>query len=143
MAKVSKTVIFDVEMKKIYDTIIDYAAYPQFVDGVNEIEVITKSDANAKVRYTLDLKIKKFTYVVALTHTAPNKVDWTFFEGDVFKKNDGGWILKDLGNNKTEVTYWLDIELKLFAPKMILDKLTEKSLPIMLSSFEKRAKARP
>ena len=100
-----------------------------------------QSEEGARVEYTLNL-IKKFRYILALKHTAPNKVSWSFESGDIFKVNEGSWQLDDLGDGKTSVTYDLTIEVKGFAPKTLVKSLTEKNLPAMLEAYHQQAKAR-
>lgn len=142
MAKASRTEVFDVEISKIYDVIVDYEKYPEFVVGVNEVEVIDQTETSAKVTYSIDM-IKKLTYTLDLVQEKPNKVSWSFNSGDLFKVNSGAWELKDLGDGTTEVTYSLELEIKGFIPgaKMIVNKLTETSLPSMMKSYKERAKA--
>jgi ribosome-associated toxin RatA of RatAB toxin-antitoxin module len=141
MAKASRTETVDIDIHKLYDTIIDYAKYPDFVDGVKQINIISKTDTSAKVEYSLNI-IKTFKYIVNLKQEKPTRVSWTLDSGDLFKKNDGEWKLKDLGNGKTEVTYSLDLDFKMFAPSSILASLTDKNLPSMMKAFFDRAKAK-
>jgi ribosome-associated toxin RatA of RatAB toxin-antitoxin module len=141
MAKASRTETVDIEINKLYDTIIDYAKYPEFVDGVKQINIISKTDTNSKVEYSLNI-IKTFKYIVNLKQEKPSRVSWTLDSGDLFKKNDGEWKLKDLGDGKTEVTYSLDLDFKMFAPSGILANLTDKNLPSMMKAFFDRAKAK-
>ena len=140
MAVANRTEVFDVDINKLYDVITDYAKYPEFVDGVDSIEVLEADDSGARVKYSINL-IKQFSYVIKLKHEKPNKVSWTLESGDIFKSNIGGWDLKDLGEGKTEVTYSLEIGLKIFAPKMIVNKLTSSNLPTMMKAFTNRAKS--
>lgn len=139
MAKVSRTEIFDAPIDNIYAVIIDYASYPDFVDGVSAIDIHESSDDGAKVTYSLNM-IKKIQYTINLTHVKPTKVSWEFVSGDLFKHNNGSWELKDLGDGTTEVTYSLDIDIKGFVPKSIVSKLTDSSLPVMMKSVCDRAK---
>lgn len=141
MASASRTEVVDVDINKLYDVLVDYEKYPEFVDGVSAIKVLSKDDKSAKVEYSLNM-IKSFKYTINLKQERPNRLSWTLDSGDLFKKNDGEWKLKDLGNGKTEVTYSLDLDFKMFAPSSILSALTEKNLPSMMSSFFKRAKAK-
>jgi ribosome-associated toxin RatA of RatAB toxin-antitoxin module len=141
MASASRTEVVDVEINKLYDTIVDYAKYPEFVDGVSGIKVLSQNDTSAKVEYSLNM-IKSFKYTINTKQERPTRVSWTLDSGDLFKKNDGEWKLKDLGNGKTEVTYSLDLDFKMFAPSSILSALTSKNLPIMMESFFKRAKSK-
>lgn len=140
MAKASRTEIFDVEINKLYDVIADFKSYPDFVLGVNDIKVHDMTDTSGVVEYTIDM-IKKLNYKLDMKLARPTSVSWTFKSGDLFKTNSGGWQLKDLGDGRTEVTYSLEIEVKGFIPgsKMIVNKLTETSLPSMMKSFHDRA----
>lgn len=141
MASASRTEVVEIDINKLYDVLADYAKYPEFVDGVNEIRVISKNDTSAKVEYGINM-IKSFKYIINIKQERPTRISWTLDSGDLFKKNDGEWKLKDLGNGKTEVTYSLDLDFKMFAPSSILSALTNKNLPVMMESFFKRAKAK-
>jgi coenzyme Q-binding protein COQ10 len=140
MAKANRTETFDVNINKLYDVIIDYASYPEFVDGVSEIEVLEQTDTSAKVKYSLNL-IKKFTYILSMTMEKPNKVSWTLDSGDIFKTNSGSWELNEVSENETEVNYSLEVDFKILAPKMIVNKLVATNLPAMMKSYKERAKS--
>jgi ribosome-associated toxin RatA of RatAB toxin-antitoxin module len=139
MAKVSRTEVYDVGVDDFYKVIVDYDSYPEFVDGVNEVEVLEQDESGARVKYSLNL-IKKFSYILKLEHSVPNKVSWALESGDLFKKNIGSWDLKDLGDGKLEVIYSVDLEFKGFAPKAIVNKLVNHNLPAMMNSYFERAK---
>lgn len=141
MATASRTEIVDVDINKLYDVIVDYAKYADFVDGVSSTKVISQTDTSAKVEYSVNM-IKSFKYTLATTQVRPTKISWVLDSGDLFKKNDGQWLLKDLGGGKTEVTYSLEVDFKMFAPNSILTALTQKNLPVMMESFFKRAKSK-
>ncbi|MBT3583925.1 MAG: hypothetical protein HN509_03380 [Halobacteriovoraceae bacterium] len=139
MAEASRTEIFDVDIETLYAVITDYASYPQFVDGVSGTQVLEQTESGARVEYSLNL-IKKFKYILKLTHSAPSSVSWVFESGDLFKQNNGSWKLVDLGDGRTEVTYGLEIDIKGLAPKAIVNSLTSKNLPAMMESYHARAK---
>ena len=141
MPLVERTEVFDVDIETFYSVIIDYAAYPEFVDGVSGIEILNQDENEAEVEYSLNL-IKTFSYILHLKHERPNTVEWNLKSGDIFKSNKGSWTLKDLGDGKTEVTYSLDVVFKGFAPKMIVNKLVSSNLPSMMKSYYKRAKSK-
>lgn len=140
MAEVSRTEIVDVDINKLYAVIVDYAKYAEFVDGVSSTQVLEQTEKKARVEYAVNM-IKSFKYILSTTHQKPTSVSWTLESGDLFKKNEGSWKLKDLGGGKTEVTYSLEVGFKIFAPNAILSSLTEKNLPAMMQSFFKRAKS--
>jgi coenzyme Q-binding protein COQ10 len=140
MAKAERTETFDVECSKIYQAITDYKAYAQFVDGMKSVHVLDESEDGARVRFNLNL-IKEVTYILNLKHKKNQEVTWTLDSGDLMKVNNGGWKLKDLGNGKTEVTYYLEVELKGFFPGlgMVEKTMVATNLPMNMKAFAKRA----
>jgi coenzyme Q-binding protein COQ10 len=138
-ANVERTETFDVGIDQIYNVIIDYKKYPEFVAGVDEIEILEQDDNGARVKYSLNL-IKKFSYILKLTHEKPNKISWVLESGDLFKNNTGSWEMSDLGDGKTEVTYKLNVDFKVLAPKMIVNKLVSSNFPAMMKAYHQRAK---
>jgi ribosome-associated toxin RatA of RatAB toxin-antitoxin module len=141
MASVNKVTTFDAPIEKIFETLIDYEKYPDFVDGVDEIKILEMDEQGARVEYTLNV-IKKLNYVLKLTHEKPTKLSWELESGDIFKVNSGSWQLKDLGEGRTEVKYDLDVDVKMFVPKMVTKKLVEGNLPKMLKAYEDQARTR-
>jgi len=140
MAKAERTEVYDVSADKFYKAITDYKSYPQFVDGMKATEVINESSDGGTVKFTINL-MKEISYTLKLSHKANKEVSWSFVSGDMMKINNGKWSLKDLGNNKTEVTYSLEVELKGFIPGlgMIEKTLVNTNLPMTMKSFAKRA----
>lgn len=137
-AKATRTEVFDAPIETIYQVIVDFAKYPDFVDGVKKIRIIEQSETNAKVEYSLDV-IKTFQYIINTKMERPNLVEWKLDSGDLFKKNDGQWKLKSIDSSHTEVTYTLDSDFKGFVPHYIVEKLTEKNLPEMMAAFKNRS----
>jgi ribosome-associated toxin RatA of RatAB toxin-antitoxin module len=140
MAKAERTEIFDVPVEKFYQAITDYKAYPQFVDGMKSIEVMSQNGDEATVKFNLNL-IKEVTYTLKLSGKKNESVSWSLVSGDMMKVNNGGWKLKDLGSGKTEVTYHLEVELKGFFPGlgMVEKTMVSTNLPMNMKAFAKRA----
>lgn len=140
MAKAERTEIFDVPVEKFYQAIIDYSSYPQFVDGVKSIKLLSSSENAAQVTMNLNI-IKEISYTIDLQQVPNKEVKWSLVKGDMMKLNNGRWTLKDLGGGKTEVTYSLEVELKGFLPGLsIVEKtLVSTNLPLTMKAFAKRA----
>jgi coenzyme Q-binding protein COQ10 len=140
MAKAEKKEIFDVPADKFYKAIIDYKSYPQFVDGVESVEIKNESADGATVTMNLNL-IKKISYTIKLNHTPNKEVNWSLVSGDMMKINNGKWTLKDLGQARTEVTYSLEVEFKGFLPGLgLIEKtLVNTNLPLTMKAFAKKA----
>jgi coenzyme Q-binding protein COQ10 len=140
MARAERKEVFDVPVDKFYQAIIDYKAYPSFVDGMRTVDVQNESADGATVKFNLSL-VKEISYTLKLAHKKNSEVSWSLVTGDMMKVNNGKWTLKDLGNNKTEVTYNLEVELKGFLPGlgMIEKTLVNTNLPLTMKAFGKKA----
>ncbi len=138
MARAERTETFDVPVDKFYKAIIDYKAYPDFVDGVESTNVSGESADGATVTMNLNL-IKKISYTIKLSHKPNQEVNWSLVSGDMMKVNNGRWTLKDVGG-KTEATYSLEVELKGFFPGlgMIEKTLVNTNLPLTIKAFAKK-----
>jgi coenzyme Q-binding protein COQ10 len=140
MARAERTELFDVPLEKMYQAIIDYKSYPKFVDGVDSTNVVEESAGGATVTMNLNL-IKKISYTIKLLHKPNAEVNWSLVSGDMMKVNNGRWVLKDLGQARTEATYSLEVELKGFLPglSLIEKTLVNTNLPMTMKAFAKRA----
>ena len=139
MANAERVEIFDAPIENVFKVLSDYSSYPDFMDGVKSVEILSTKSNSTKVKYNIDI-IKKFTYTLDLVAKENKSVSWTFDSGDLFKKNNGKWDLKDLGDGTTEVTYTIDIDFKIMVPGMISKKLVSSNLPSMMKQVCKRAK---
>jgi coenzyme Q-binding protein COQ10 len=140
MASASRTEVMEASVENVFKVLTDYANYPEFMDGVSAVDIIEREGNTAKVKYDLNV-IKTFSYVLNLTEVENQSVSWHFDNGDIFSTNSGSWELEDLGDGTTEVTYSIDLEIKIkmMGTGLITKKLLKTSLPSMMKQVEERA----
>lgn len=140
MASASRTEVMEASVENVFKVLTDYANYPEFMDGVSAVDIIEREGNTAKVKYELNV-IKTFSYVLNLTEVENESVSWDFDNGDIFSTNSGSWKLEDLGDGTTEVTYSIDLEIKIkmMGTGLITKKLLKTSLPSMMKQVEERA----
>ncbi len=68
--------------------------------------------------------------------TGLKKISWTLSDSNIMKKNDGYWSFKDLGDNRVEATYHLDVKFKGLVPGSIATKMTETQLPKLFEQMQ-------
>ncbi len=141
MASASRTEVMKAPLEKVRQALGDYESYPKFMDGVSAVNIVSKEGNVTKCKYDLNV-IKTFSYVLELTES-DDRISWTFDSGDIFSINNGSWDLKDLGDGTTEVTYniELEIKIKMMGTGLIVKKLVNTSLPSMMKSVEKQAQS--
>ena len=125
--------VMNAPIDKVFQVLSDYEKYPEFMDGVSSVEVLDQNETSARVKYNLNI-IKKFTYTINLTITAPTEISWTFDSGDLFKANTGKWKLTDKGDGTTHVDYSLGVDFKVMVPGMVSKKLVKSNLPSLMKS---------
>lgn len=141
MATASLTKIVDVPKDKFFATVAGYESYPQFVTGCKKIEVERKAPGQSRVKYFVNMLGKDLWYLLEHTEDAAAGIlTWKLVESDLLKVDSGTWTLKDLGNGKTEVTYSIEIEFKIWIPGPVLKGLTQTTLPTLIGEYEKQAK---
>ncbi len=141
MASAEKIVVMNASKEQIMTVLKDYESYSEFMDGVSNVEIMSREGNVVKAQYDLNI-IKTFSYTLALSENE-NGLSWTFDNGDIFSINSGSWALNDLGDGTTEVTYNIEIEIKIkmLGVGMITKKLVNTSLPSMMKNVERRAQS--
>jgi len=140
MPQVSRTEIFDLPRQDFYDVVVDYEAYPEFVDHMAHARVIETDGKRSRVQFKVHY-IRDIPYTLDIYHDEPKRVWWELVESPLFKLSSGSWELKYKGKAKTEVTYTVEIVPRVLVPSKILDTLTRHNLPTMMHAFAARAGA--
>lgn len=139
MPKVTQSLLFNCSKECAFLALTDYEAYPKIDPTVFKIKIEKQnSKKSAEIWFYMHLVVY-FKFLAKLELTPYKSISWTMITGKMFKKNEGQWILKEISKNKTEVTYSADIELNIFAPKMVTKKIMQRNLPEMMERFHQRA----
>lgn len=146
MATVSREVLIEAPIEKVFGVVVDYERYPEFVPGIRSSRV-RDAGGEKQVEYQLDLGIRKVKYVLRMAEKRPTTVSWSLVSGDMMKVSNGSWALADEGG-KTRAVYTVDIQISRppLVPQMIVDRvsdeLTRIQLPKTLEAFKARAEGR-
>lgn len=141
MAEAVRSIVINAPLEKVFKVITDYDKYGEFLKEVKRVTTSKRKGNEVDVHYEVDV-IKTIKYTVHMKETAPNKVEWSFVDGEFMKDNKGSWLLEDQGG-KTKATYSIEMKLGPLVPGTIVKALTENQLPKMLESFKTRAESAP
>ena len=136
MADVKHTEIFNCTPKQFFDILVDYEKYPEFLNEVRSVKVLSDSGKSKQVEFKISV-VKALTYVNEQVEEEPNKVAWTFLKGDLFKSMKGHWLLSD-DNGKTKAEYFVEAQFGLFVPKMMTKTVLSVNLPAMMKAYHQR-----
>jgi ribosome-associated toxin RatA of RatAB toxin-antitoxin module len=113
---------------------------------VKNSKIVSRDEKGILVNMDLEM-VKRIDYAIQVksSKNAENTeatVEWSLHSGSLFKKNNGWWILKALGPNKTDVTYRLEVDFNFTVPGFILKGLVQKSLPGAVKDFYEETRRR-
>jgi coenzyme Q-binding protein COQ10 len=138
MAGATKTIVINAPVEKVFDIIIQYEKYREFLPEVKEVSTSKRQGNEVNVHYKVDV-VKTIKYTIRVKEERPTRMSWSFVEGEFMKDNKGSWLLEPAGEGKTKATYTVEMALGALVPKTIVNALVETSLPKMLEAFKRRA----
>lgn len=135
------SVEIDVAPERVYDLIVDFPSYPGFVPNQSAARVLAHEGNRWRVEFELSVA-RRLRYVLDLVGEPGRSVTWTLVEGDMMKRNDGGWRLEPLPGGRTLAHYEISVELKGFVPTSVARILIERTLPDNVGAFKAEAERR-
>src|SRR5687768_15333330 len=138
MAGATRSVVINAPVEKVFDTIIQYEKYGEFLSEVKEVRTSNRQGNEVNVHYKVDV-VKTIKYTIRVKEERPTRMSWSFVEGEFMKDNKGHWLLEPAGEGKTKATYTVEMALGALVPKSVVNALVESSLPKMLEAFKRRA----
>jgi ribosome-associated toxin RatA of RatAB toxin-antitoxin module len=114
--RASSSITIKAGRSKIMAVIADLEAYPQWAGGIREVEVVETGPGGrpARARLTVDAGPIKDTYGLAYTWEDDDSgVRWELVEkGTVVTALHGSYRLAGAGEDETEVTYELAVDVR-------------------------------
>jgi hypothetical protein len=125
--------------------IADFAAYPEWADGVRATEIVDQLDDGraSRVRFTLDAGVIKDRFVLCYQWDGDAQVRWTTDPaeaGSVISELSGSYLLADLGSG-TDVTYELTIGLRIPMIGMLKRRAEKMIIDTALKGLKSRAES--
>jgi len=150
MAAVTREIVFDRTPERVFDVLIDYLRYPEFVPGIKGCRPLAGAAGagDRQVEYELDLGIRRIKYVLRHVEERPRRITWSLVSGELMKVSSGSWELTAEGS-KTRARYTVDIQISKppLIPQSVIDRVTDEltrvQLPRTLEAFKARVERQP
>ncbi len=139
----TSSIVVDAAPDQVMDVIADFASYPTWAKGVRSAHVVAEfPDGRAEqVYFELDVSPIKDEYTLAYEWDDDREVTWTLVEGKMLRALDGAYVLRDLGNGSTEVTYRLALDVSIPLIGMLKRKGEKILIDTALKGLKKRVEA--
>ena len=129
--------------ERVLAVIADFAAYPEWAEQINAVEVLAPGSAGRaeRVRFTMDAGAIKDSYTLDYTWAPDGRsVSWTLVKGQIQKAQDGSYALAGRGDSTT-VTYSLAVDLNIPMIGMLRRKAEKVIIDTALKGLKRRVEA--
>jgi uncharacterized membrane protein len=129
--------------ERVMAVIADFAAYPEWADQINAVEVLAPGSAGRaeRVRFTMDAGAIKDSYTLDYTWAPDGRsVSWTLVKGQIQKAQDGSYRLAGRADSTT-VTYSLAVDLNIPMIGMLRRKAEKVIIDTALKGLKRRVEA--
>jgi ribosome-associated toxin RatA of RatAB toxin-antitoxin module len=126
---------------QIATVISDFAAYPEWVDAVKSVEIVSEYEDGYphQARFVLDAGVVKDDYTLEYAYADDlSRIEWTLVESKMMKVQDGSYDLVDNGDGTSTVTYTLTVELNMPMLGMFKRKAEKMIMDTALKDLKKR-----
>ncbi|HEX5860407.1 MAG TPA: SRPBCC family protein [Nocardioides sp.] len=139
----TSSIVVDAEPAAVMAVIGDFESYPEWAKGVQKAEVLAAApDGRAEqVFFVLDVSPIRDEYTLAYQWKGDEQVTWNLVEGKMLRSLDGAYILRDLGNGSTEVTYRLALDVSIPLIGMLKRKGEKILIDTALKGLKKRVES--
>jgi ribosome-associated toxin RatA of RatAB toxin-antitoxin module len=141
MPGATRSIVINAPMDKVFSVIADFDKYGEFLSEVRKVTTSDRKGNEVLVHYEIEV-VKTVRYTLKLKTEPPNRISWTFVQGDFMKDNKGHWLLEDAGGGQTKAIYNIEMALGMLVPKTIVTAMVDNQLPKMLEAFKKRIESR-
>lgn len=139
----TSSIVIDAPPAEIMSVIADFDSYPHWAKGVTVADVVSEYDDGVaeQVFFALDVSPIKDEYTLSYEWNGHREVTWTLVEGKMLRALDGAYILRDLGNGSTEVTYRLALDVTIPLIGMLKRKGEKILIDTALKGLKKRVES--
>lgn len=108
----SASIEIEAPIGTVYEAAADVEGSPRWQPEIKVAECRERDSDGGQVLVHMetDAKVRRLGSEMRFSYDAPTRISWTQEQGDL-KAIDGSWELEDLGEGRTRVTYWLEVDL--------------------------------
>lgn len=139
--RVSDETVVAAPAETVWEVITDLEAYPEWADGVEEVEVLD-ADVQGRptsARFVVDARIMTVRYTLAYSYGEDN-MSWHLTEAEQLSQLDGEYRVTPDGE-ASRVRYVLDVDVAIPVPAFVKRRAAKQILETGLLGLKRRAEA--
>ncbi len=134
------TITIDASPKEVMAVILDFEAYPEWAEGMNATEVLSKDKQGRGKQVRLDVSSLGLSDSLVFDYSYPGGdkgCSWTLVEARNIKDLEGAYELAGDGDS-TEVTYRLAMTPSIPVPGIVKRQIEKRMLKSALEGLKRR-----
>ncbi len=127
-----------------YEVVGDVERYPSWAADVKTVHVQERDDEGRPKLVTFRAAAfgRSTSYTLAYDYSAaPRVLAWRQIAGDLTSKLDGSYTFEPSGDGGTDISYTLDVELRVPLPGFIKRRAQSRIMHIALASLKSRVES--
>jgi ribosome-associated toxin RatA of RatAB toxin-antitoxin module len=127
-----------------FAVVSDVAGYPAWAADVKDVTVLVRDEQGRPIEVAFRAAAfgRSTSYTLAYDYTdAPRALAWKQIAGDLTSKLDGTYAFEGTGNGDTEVTYRLEVELRVPLPGFIKRRAQSRIMRTALADLKARVES--
>ncbi len=129
------------EPQHVFEVAIDLEAYPEWVDGVKSVSIVSEDDHGrpADVEFVVDAMIKEISYTLQYDYDYDNGFAWSAIPNQDITSLVGRYEFNELEGGGTEVVYALKVDPAFSVPGFLRRQAEKQIISTALRGLKKRA----
>ncbi len=129
--------------ERLFEVAADVAAYPEWADGVKEVEILSTDEEGRalRARFVVAAMISEITYVLAYSYQYPNQISWVAEPGADIEAMEGSYTFEPLEGGGTQVVYALAVRPAFRIPGFLRGQAERHIVTTALRGLKRKAES--
>jgi uncharacterized membrane protein len=137
----TSTVTIQSTASEIQEVLSNLSAYPTWSTTIKSVNVITTDDQGRATQVQVSVDAGALKDKPTLNYDwskAPNRLEFSLEDADLLTEMSGAYIIKDNGDDTTDVTYELTVGLSMPVPAVMRQKAEKSTIDLTLKQLKEK-----
>lgn len=137
----TSTVTIQATAGQIQEVLSNLPAYPSWSTTIKSVNVIATDDQGRATQVQVSVDAGALKDKPTLNYDwskAPNRLEFSLEDADLLTEMSGAYIIKDNGDDTTDVTYELTVGLSMPVPAVMRQKAEKSTIDLTLKQLKEK-----
>ena len=137
----TSTVTIQATASEIQEVLSNLSAYPSWSTTIKSVNVITTDDQGRATQVQVSVDAGALKDKPTLNYDwskAPSRLEFSLEDADLLTEMSGAYIIKDNGDDTTDVTYELTVGLSMPVPAVMRQKAEKSTIDLTLKQLKEK-----